>query len=74
MEQGGLREVCGARDQIANVIESWRAQGSTTRMSNCFIDYTKNFDSVLHIKIWKSIRKVGITKHLTVLVRGLHTK
>jgi len=36
--------------QIANVSESWTAKGSTTKMSKCFTDYTKDFDSVQHLK------------------------
>ena len=43
MEQAGLRKVLGTREQIASVRESWTAQGSTTKMSNCFTDYTKGF-------------------------------
>jgi hypothetical protein len=66
MERAGLRKGCGTREQIANVSDSWRAQGSTIKMSICFIDYTKDFDSVQHLKMWNSIRSVGITKHLTV--------
>jgi hypothetical protein len=72
MEQAGLRKGHRARDQIANVSESWTAQGSTTKMSNCFKNYTKDFDSVQHLKMWNSIRSMGITKHLTVLIRDLH--
>jgi len=60
--------VWGSREEIANVNESWTVQGSTTKMSKSFIDYTKDFDSVQHIKLWKSIRSVGIIKHLTVLI------
>jgi hypothetical protein len=55
MQQAGLRKGHGSREQIANVSDSWRTQGSTTKMSNCFIDYTKDFDSELHLKMWKSI-------------------
>jgi hypothetical protein len=72
MEQTGLRKGHGAREQIANVNESWTAQGSTIKMSKCFIYYTKDFDSVQHLKMWDSIRSVGITKHLTVLIQDLH--
>jgi hypothetical protein len=72
-EQAGLRKWHGARDQIANVLIMDRA-GSTTKMSNCFIDYTKDFDSVQHLKMWNSIRSVGIPQHLTVLIRDLHTE
>jgi hypothetical protein len=68
MESAGLRKVCEAREQVANVSESWTAQGRTTKISNNFIDYTKDFDSVLHLKKWKNIRSVGIPKQLTVLI------
>jgi hypothetical protein len=69
MVQAGLRKGCGARDQITNVSESWTAQGSTTKISICFIDYKQDFDSVQHFKMWtNSIRNVGIPKHLTVLI------
>ena len=71
MKQAELRKGRGARDQIANVSVSWTTQGSTTKMWNCFIDYTKDFESVQHLKMWNSKRSVGITKHLTVLIRDL---
>jgi hypothetical protein len=73
-EQAGLRKGRGAREQIVDVSDSWRAQGSTTKMSKCFIDCTKDFDSVQHLKMWNSIRSVGIPKHLTVLIQDLHTE
>jgi hypothetical protein len=68
MEQAGLRKGHGTRANIANVNVSWTAQGSTIKMSNCLIDYTKGFDSVQHLKMWNSIRNLGITKHSTVLI------
>jgi len=74
MEQAGLRKGRRARDQIANVSELWTEQGSTTKMSNCFIDYTKDIDSVQHLKICNRIRSVRIPKHLTVLIQDLHTE
>jgi hypothetical protein len=74
MEQAGLRKGRGARDQTANVSESRTAQGSTTKMSICFIDYTKYFDSVQYLKMWNSIRSVGITKHWTVLIQDLQAE
>ena len=68
LEQAGLSKGCGSRDQTANVSESWTVQGSTTIMSNCFIEYTKDFDSVQHLKMWNSIRSVVIPKHLRALI------
>jgi hypothetical protein len=74
MEEAGFRKGCGAREQIANVNQSWTAQGSTTKMLNSFIDYTKDFDSVQQLKMRNSIRSVGITKHLTGLIQDIHTE
>jgi len=52
MEQAVLRKGRLERDQIAIVSESWTVQGSTTRMSIRFKDYTKDFDKVQHFKMW----------------------
>ena len=43
MKQAGLRNGHGTREQIANVSESWTAQGSTTKMSHCFDKLHKRF-------------------------------
>jgi hypothetical protein len=67
-EQAGLSKGHGTRNQITNVSDSWTAHGSTTKRSICFLDYTKVFDSVQHLKMWNSIRSVGIPKHFTVLI------
>jgi hypothetical protein len=56
MEQAGLRKRHRAREQITSVSESWTVQGSTTKMSNCFIDFKKDFESMQHLKMWNSIR------------------
>ena len=38
----------------------------------CFIDYTKAFDCVDHNKLWKILKKMGLTEHLTCLLRNLY--
>ena len=38
----------------------------------CFIDYAKSFDYVDHNKLWKILREMGITDHLTSLLRNLY--
>ena len=38
----------------------------------CFIDYTKSFDCVHHNKLWKILQEMGISDHLTCLLRNLH--
>ena len=37
----------------------------------CFIDYAKAFDCVDHKKLWKILKEMGITDHLTYLLRNL---
>ena len=39
----------------------------------CFIDYTKAFDFVDHNKLWKILKEMGISDHLTCLLRNLYT-
>ena len=36
----------------------------------CFIDYAKAFDCVDHNKLWKIFKELGLTDHLTCLLRN----
>ena len=38
----------------------------------CFIDYIKAFDCVDHNKLWKILKKMGISDHLTNLLRNIY--
>ena len=38
----------------------------------CFIAYAKDFDYVDHNKLWKILKEIGITDHLTCLLRNLY--
>ena len=38
----------------------------------CFIDYAKVFDCVVHNKLWKILKEMGIPDHLTCLLRNLY--
>ena len=38
----------------------------------CFIDYAEVFDCVDHNKLWKILKEMGITDHLTYLLRNLY--
>ena len=38
----------------------------------CFIDYSKAFDWVDHSKLWKLLKEMGISEHLTCLLRNLY--
>ena len=71
--QAGLRKVRGTRDQIANA--HWiteKAREFHINIYFCFIDYTKAFDCVDHNKLWKILQQMGISDHLTCLLRNLY--
>ena len=71
--QAGFRKGKGTRDQIASIrwiIEKAREFQKNTYF--CFIDYTKAFDCVDHNKLWKILKKIGISHHLTCLLRSLY--
>ena len=38
----------------------------------CFIDYAKAFDCMDHNKLWKILEEMGISDHLTCLLRNLY--
>ena len=71
--QDGFRKGRGARDQIANIhqiIE--KAREFQKNIYFCFIDYARVFDCVDHNKLWKILKEMGITDHLTCLLRNLY--
>ena len=51
---------------------SSKKQEFQTNIYFCFIDYAKAFDCVDHSKIWKILKEMGITDHLTCLLRNLY--
>ena len=71
--QAGFRKGRGTRDQIANI--HWIIKKAREVQKNiyfCFIDYAKAFDCVDHNKLKKILKKMGITDHLTCLLRKLY--
>ena len=63
----------GTRDQIANI--RWSMENTREFQKNiyfCFIDYAKAFDCVDHNKLWKILKEMGISDHLTCLLRNLY--
>ena len=70
--QAEFRKGTGTRDQI--VIICWiikKAREFQKSIYLCFIDYAKAFDCVDHNKLWKILKEMGITDHLTCLLRNL---
>ena len=68
----GFRKGRGTRDQIANI--RWIIEKAREFQKNIhfrFIDYAKAFQCVDHHKLWKILQEMGITDHLTCLLRNL---
>ena len=70
--QAGFRKGRGTRDQIANI--RWIIEKAKEFQKNiyfCFIDYTKTL-TVEHNKLWKILKEMGISDHLTCFLRNLY--
>ena len=71
--QAGFRKGRRIRDQIANIC--WIIEKAREFQKNIyfyFIDYAKGFDCVDHNKLWKILQDMGISDHLTCLLRNLY--
>ena len=71
--QAGFRKGRGTRDQIANIhqiIKKARAFQKNTYF--CFIDNAKAFGCVDHNKLWTILQEMGISDHLTCLLRNVY--
>ena len=51
---------------------SWKKQEFQKNIYFCFIDYAKPFDYGDHNKLWKILKEIGISDHLTYLLRNLY--
>ena len=59
--------------QIANIC--WIIKKAREFQKNiyfCFIDHAKAFDYVDHNKLWKTLKEMEISDHLTCLLRNLY--
>ena len=71
--QAGFRNGRGSKDQIANIC--WiigKAREFQKSVYFCCIDYAKAFDWVDHKNLWKILKEMGISDHLTCLMRNLY--
>ena len=71
--QTHFRKGRGTRGQIANI--HWTIEKAREFQKNiyfCFIDYTKAFDYVDHNKLWKILKEMELSDHLTCLLRNLY--
>ena len=70
--QAGFRKGRGTRGQIANICWIIEKARDFQKDIYCFIDYTKSFDCVVHNKLWKILKELGIPDYLTCLLRNLY--
>ena len=49
-----------------------KARGFQKNIYFCFTDYAKALDCVDHNKLWKILKEMGISDHLTCLLRNLY--
>ena len=71
--QAGFKKGRRTRDQIANIC--WIIEKARVFQKNTyfyFIDYAKAFDCVDHNKLWKILKEMEISDHLTCLLRNLY--
>ena len=69
--QDGFRKGRGTRDQIANICQIIEKAREFQKIIDVF-DYAKAFDCVDHNKLWKILKEMGISGHLTCLLRNLY--
>ena len=71
--QAGFIKGRGTRDQIANICQIIeKAREFQKNIYFSFIDYAKAFNCVDQNKLWKILQVMGITHHLTCLLRNLY--
>ena len=71
--QAGFRKGTGTRGQRANI--HWiieKAREFQINVYFCFIDNAKAFDCVDHNKLWKFLKEMVISDHLTCLLQNLY--
>ena len=71
--QAGFKKGRGTKDKIANI--RWIIEKAREFQKNiyfCLIDYAKAFDCVDHNKLWNILKEMGISDHLTCLLRNLY--
>ena len=69
-----FRKGRGTRDQIANIC--WIIKKAREFKKNIYwycMDYTKAFECVDHNKLWKILKELGLTDHLTCFLRNLYS-
>ena len=70
MSKPYLEKQRNQRSNCQHPLDHQKKQESSKQTYFCFIDYTKAFDCVDHIKLWKILQEMGIPDHLICLLRN----
>ena len=74
MYKQGFEEAEKLEIKLPTFVGSWGKQRSSRKnIYFCFTDYTKAFDCVDYNKLWKILKEMGTSDHLTCLLRNLYT-
>ena len=68
----GLEKAEEPEIRLPTFVDHGESKGIPEKIYFCFIDCTKAFDCVDHNKLWKILKEMGITDHLTCLLRNLY--
>ena len=68
----GLKRKRNQRSNSQHLLDYRESKGIQKNIYLCFINYATNFDYVDHNKLWKTLREMGISDHLTCLLRNLY--
>ena len=72
-EQAGFRRGRGTRNQIGNLRNLMEKNREFQQpLYLCFIDYSKAFDCVRHRQLWRIMKEMGFSEHVTDLIRSLY--
>ena len=70
--QAGFRTARRTRDHIANICWIIKKKESSRKASTSGLFTTSSFNYVDHNKLWKILKEMGITDHLTSLLKNLY--
>ena len=70
--QAGFEKAEEPEIKLPTSTGSWKKQESSRKHLLLLIDYAKAFDCVDHNKLWKILKEMGISDHLTCLLRNLY--
>ena len=65
----------GLRNKISNCqhpLDHRESKGIPENISICFTDYAEDFHCVDHNKLWKILKEIGVSDHLTCLLKSLY--